>query len=165
MVDGTGAPWVHADVGITGDRIAAIGALRREDARTVIDAAGLVVAPGFIDMLGQSEFALLVDSRAASKVYQGVTTEITGEGRSIAPLTDAMAEEARPDYDHFGLSLDFRTLAEYFRRLETRARPAINLGTFVGAGGVRAYVMGLDDRRRRAGGSAADARPRRAGDA
>src|SRR5215203_6274950 len=93
VVDGTGAPWIRADVGITGDRIAAIGALRREDARTVIDAAGLVVAPGFIDMLGQSEFALLVDSRAASKVYQGVTTEITGEGRSIAPLTEAMADE------------------------------------------------------------------------
>ena len=146
VVDGTGAPWVHADVGITGDRIAAVGALGREDARTVIDATGLVVAPGFIDMLGQSEFALLVDSRAASKVHQGVTTEITGEGRSIAPLTDAMAEEARPEYDHFGLSLDFRTLAEYFRRLETRAQPTINIGTFVGAGGVRAHVMGLDDR-------------------
>jgi N-acyl-D-amino-acid deacylase len=146
VVDGTGAPWVHADVGIIGDRIAAVGALRREDARTIIDATGLVVTPGFIDMLGQSEFALLVDSRAASKVYQGVTTEITGEGRSIAPLTDAMADEARPDYEHFGLSLDFRTLAEYFRRLETRARPTINLGTFVGAGGIRAYVMGLDDR-------------------
>jgi N-acyl-D-amino-acid deacylase len=146
VVDGTGAPWIHADIGIIGDRIAAVGALRRQDAHTVIDAAGLVVAPGFIDMLGQSEFALLVDSRAASKVYQGVTTEITGEGRSIAPLTDVMAEEARPDYDHFGLSLDFRTLAEYFQRLETRARPAINLGTFVGAAGVRAYVLGLDDR-------------------
>jgi N-acyl-D-amino-acid deacylase len=146
VVDGTGAPWFHGDVGITGDRIAAIGALRREDAQTVIDGTGLVVAPGFIDMLGQSEFALLVDSRAASKVYQGVTTEITGEGRSIAPLTEAMAEEARPDYEHFGLSLDFRTLPEYFRRLETRARPAINVGTFVGAGGVRAYVLGLDDR-------------------
>ena len=86
-----------------------------------------------------------------------MTTEITGEGRSIAPLTDAMAEDARPDYDHFGLSLDFRTLAEYFRRLETRARPAINLGTFVGAGGVRALRHGARRSRRRAGGSAADA--------
>ena len=129
LVDGTGAPWVRADVGITGDHIEAIGALRREDARAVIDATDMVVAPGFIDMLGQSEFALLVDSRAASKIYQGVTTEITGEGSSIAPLTDAMAEDARPDYEHFGLSLDFRTLAEYFRRVETRARPALNIGT------------------------------------
>ena len=147
VVDGTGAPWVRADIGITGDRIEAIGALRREDARTVINADGLIAAPGFIDMLGQSEFALLVDSRVASKVYQGVTTEITGEGSSIAPLTDAMAEDARPGYEHFGLSLDFRTLAEYFRRVETRARPTINIGTFVGAGGVRAHVMGLEDRR------------------
>jgi dihydroorotase/N-acyl-D-amino-acid deacylase len=145
-VDGTGAPWVRADVGITGDAIEAIGALGREHARAVIDATDMVVAPGFIDMLGQSEFALLVDSRAASKIYQGVTTEITGEGYSIAPLTDAMAEDARPGYDHFGLSLDFRMLAEYFRRIETRARPALNIGTFVGAGGVRAYVMGLEDR-------------------
>jgi dihydroorotase/N-acyl-D-amino-acid deacylase len=146
VVDGTGAPWVRADVGITGDRIEAVGAIRRDDARAVVDATGLVVAPGFIDMLGQSEFALLVDSRLASKVYQGVTTEITGEGSSIAPLTDAMAEAARPGYEHFGLTLDFRTLAEYFRRVETRARPTINIGTFVGAGGVRAYVMGLEDR-------------------
>jgi len=145
VVDGTGAPWIRADVGIAGDRIEAIGALQREDARTVIDASDLVVAPGFIDMLGQSEFALLVDGRVASKVYQGVTTEITGEGKSIAPLTDAMATEARREYEHFGLTLDFRTLADYFRRVETRAHPTINIGTFVGAGGVRAYVMGRED--------------------
>src|SRR3954462_11848043 len=123
IVDGTGAPWVLADVGITGERIEAVGALRREEARTVIDAGGLVVAPGFIDMLGQSEFALLIDGRVASKGYQGVTTEITGEGKSIAPLTDGMAEEARAEYEHFGLALDFRTLADYFQRVETRARP------------------------------------------
>jgi N-acyl-D-amino-acid deacylase len=146
VVDGTGAPWYRADVGISGDRIAAIGALQRGEARTVIDASELVVAPGFIDMLGQSELAVLVDGRAASKLYQGITTEITGEGTSIAPLNEAMAANARPLYDHFGLTLDFRTLEEYFGRLEARARPAINLGTFVGAGGVRAYVIGLDDR-------------------
>ena len=125
IVDGTGAPWVRADIGITGERIEAVGALRREEARTVIDAGGLVVAPGFLDMLGQSEFALLVDSRAASKVYQGVTTEITGEGKSIAPLTDEMAEEARAGYEHFGLALDFRSLADYFLGLKrARARPS-----------------------------------------
>jgi dihydroorotase/N-acyl-D-amino-acid deacylase len=147
VVDGTGAPWFRADVGIVGDRIAAVGTLSREEARTVIDATGLVVAPGFIDMLGQSELAVLVDGRAASKLHQGITTEITGEGTSIAPLSDAMAAHARPLYDHFGLTLDFRTLEEYFDRLEARVRLAINLGTFVGAGGVRAYVIGLDDRR------------------
>jgi N-acyl-D-amino-acid deacylase len=146
VVDGTGAPWFVGDVGLSGDRIAAIGRLAPSDAATVIDVTGLVVAPGFIDMLGQSEFLLLADNRAASKVYQGVTTEITGEGGSIAPLSDTMMEAARPRFAHYGLTLDFRTLGEYFARLETRVHPAINLGSFVGAGGVRDMVIGRDDR-------------------
>ena len=146
VVDGTGAPWVAADVGVSGDTITAIGALGDTPAGRRIDAAGLVVAPGFIDMLGWSEFNLLVDNRAASKITQGITTEITGEGTSIAPLDDRMAEARRETWAHYGLTLDFRTLADYFRRLETRARPALNLGTFAGAGGVRTMVVGLDDR-------------------
>ncbi len=92
-------------------------------------------------MLGQSEFNVLVDPRAASKITQGVTTEITGEGSSIAPLNDALVKSAQPQYDRFKVALDFRTLNDYFARLE-KNRPAINVGTFVGAGGVRAYVMG-----------------------
>ena len=83
VVDGTGAPWFAADVAVSGGRIARVGQLPNASARTRIDAAGLVVAPGFIDMLGQSEFNLLVDNRAASKLLQGVTTELTGEGASI----------------------------------------------------------------------------------
>jgi dihydroorotase/N-acyl-D-amino-acid deacylase len=141
IVDGTGAPWFRADLGITGDRITAIGQLANRDAKTKIDASNLVVAPGFIDMLGQSEFNVLVDPRAASKITQGVTTEITGEGSSIAPINDALAKAAQPQFDRFKVALDFRSLDEYFQRL-TRNRPAINLGTFVGAGGVRAYVVG-----------------------
>ena len=141
VVDGTGAPWFRADVGIIGDRIAAIGQLAGREARTRIDASNLVVAPGFIDMLGQSEFNVLVDPRAASKITQGVTTEITGEGSSIAPLNDALVKSAQPQYDRFKVALDFRTLNDYFARLE-KNRPAINVGTFVGAGGLRAYVMG-----------------------
>jgi N-acyl-D-amino-acid deacylase len=141
IVDGTGAPWFRADVGIIGDRIAAIGQLAGRQTKTTVDASNLVVAPGFIDMLGQSEFNVLVDPRAASKITQGVTTEITGEGASIAPLNDALVKSAQPQYDRFKVSLDFRTLDEYFARLE-KNRPAINLGTFVGAGGVRAYVIG-----------------------
>ena len=141
IVDGTGAPWFRADVGIIGDRIAAIGQLAGREARTRIDAANLVVAPGFIDMLGQSEFNVLADSRAASKITQGITTEITGEGSSIAPINDALAQAAQPSYDRFKVVLDFRTLNDYFARL-AKNRPAINIGTFVGAGGVRAYVMG-----------------------
>ena len=147
VVDGTGAPWFRGDVGIQGDRIKAVGDLSSASARTRIDAAGLVIAPGFIDMLGQSEFSLLVDNRAASKITQGVTTEVTGEGTSIAPVNDRMIEEASPIYKHFGVTVDWRTLAEYFKRLDERIHPAINLATFVGAGGVRHYVVGEDDRR------------------
>jgi dihydroorotase/N-acyl-D-amino-acid deacylase len=146
IVDGTGAPWFRGDVGLRGDEIAAVGDLASATAARRVDVSGLVVAPGFIDMLGWSEFNLLVDSRAASKITQGVTTEITGEGTSIAPVTDAMVEAQRPMWEHYGLTKDFRSLAGYFERLETRARPAINLGTFVGAGGVRNHVVGLDDR-------------------
>jgi len=141
VVDGTGAPWFRGDVGIVGDRIAAIGSLAGRQARRTIDASNLVVAPGFIDMLGQSEFNVLVDPRAASKITQGITTEITGEGGSIAPLNDEMARAAQPQYQRFKVTLDFRTLQDYFARLE-RNRPALNLGTFVGAGGIRSYVMG-----------------------
>src|SRR6478609_2371326 len=141
VVDGTGAPWFRADVGIVGDRITAIGQLAGREARTKIDASNLVVAPGFIDMLGQSEFNVLVDPRAASKITQGVTTEITGEGSSIAPLNDALAKSSQPQFDRFKVALDFRTLNDYFTRLD-KNRPAINVGTFVGAGGLRAYVMG-----------------------
>jgi dihydroorotase/N-acyl-D-amino-acid deacylase len=145
LVDGTGAPWFIGDVGVRGDRIAAIGRLAGQPARQTIDATGLAVAPGFIDMLGQSEFNVLVDGRAASKIMQGVTTEITGEGTSIAPVNDRMIKEAKPGWDHFKLVQDFTTLAGYFERLETRSRTTINIGTFVGAGGVRDYVIGSED--------------------
>src|SRR6188508_3284436 len=105
VVDGTGAPWFYADVGINGDRISAIGELDGRQATTTIDATNLVVAPGFIDMLGQSEFNVLVDQRAASKITQGVTTEITGEGSSIAPLNDALARAAQPPYERYKIVL------------------------------------------------------------
>jgi N-acyl-D-amino-acid deacylase len=146
IVDGTGAPWFRGDVAIVADRIVAIGSLPDAPAKTTIDAENLVVAPGFIDLLGQSEFNLLVDGRAASKVLQGVTTEVTGEGTSIAPVNDRMIGAAKASAEHFGVTQDWRTLADYFRRLETQSRPAINVATFVGAGGVRDYVIGKDDR-------------------
>jgi dihydroorotase/N-acyl-D-amino-acid deacylase len=145
LVDGTGAPWRLADVAIRGDRIVAIGDLHDEAGITRIDASNLVVAPGFIDTLGQSEFNVLVDGRAASKIMMGVTTEITGEGSSIAPANARMIAQDKPRWDHYGLTKDFQTLAGYFTRLETRSKPAINLGSFVGAGGVRDYVIGRDN--------------------
>jgi N-acyl-D-amino-acid deacylase len=147
IVDGTGAPWYRGDVGIVGDRIAAIGSLAATStAALTIDASNLVVAPGFIDLLGQSEFNVLVDGRAASKIMQGVTTEVTGEGSSIAPVNDRLVQEAAPAATAFGVAQDWRTIGDYLRRLEERSRPAINMATFVGAGGLRNYVIGKDDR-------------------
>jgi N-acyl-D-amino-acid deacylase len=145
IVDGTGAPWFAGDIGITGDRIAAIGDLQDATATTRVDATGLVAAPGFIDVQGQSEFNILVDNRAASKITQGVTTEITGEGSSIAPANDRMLKEREDEATKFGVPLDWHTLADYFRHFE-RTKSAINLGTFVGAGTVRNFVIGETNR-------------------
>src|SRR5438874_1513090 len=103
IVDGTGAPWYRGDVAIAGDRIAAVGVASDRGAASIVDAANLVIAPGFIDLLGQSEFNVLVDGRAASKVLQGVTTEVTGEGSSIAPVNDRMIADAAPNAAHFGV--------------------------------------------------------------
>lgn len=145
IVDGTGAPWFIGDIAVSGDRIAAIGDLRNALANKRIDASGLVASPGFIDVQGQSEFNLLVDNRAASKITQGVTTEITGEGTSIAPLNDRLIEDLKDDAKKYGVKLDWRSMGEYLDRLD-RAHPAINLGTFVGAGGIRTYVIGKENR-------------------
>jgi dihydroorotase/N-acyl-D-amino-acid deacylase len=147
IVDGTGAPWFRGDIGIRGDRIVRIGDLHAATAKQRIDAKNLVVSPGFIDMLGQSEFNVLVDNRAASKILQGVTTEITGEGSSIAPINERIiTEQLAGQAAHYNLTVDWRSLADYFTRLEQRTHPAINLATFVGAGGIRNYVIGENDR-------------------
>ncbi len=145
VVDGTGAPWFRADVCVAGDRIAAVGHLSNASAKRRIDASRLVIAPGFIDMMGQSEYRLLVDGRAASKITQGITTEITGEGGSIAPLNARMLAAGKATYDHYGYTPNFTTLAGYFTELEKRGT-AVNVGTFVGAGGVRSLVIGEDNR-------------------
>ena len=89
IVDGSGNPRRRGDVAIAGDRIAGVGFLPGAQARETLDVSGLVVAPGFIDMMGQSEQNVLIDNRVLSKVTQGITTEVTGEGGSVAPLTDA----------------------------------------------------------------------------
>ncbi len=145
VVDGTGRAAYNADVAIKGERIARIGNLRSAHALREIDARGLIVAPGFIDMLGQSETYLLIDPRAMSKVMMGVTTEITGEGGSIAPMNERLIREDESFYRRYNLTVDWRTLAEYFRRLE-RQGMGLNLGTYVGATQVRAYVIGFDNR-------------------
>src|SRR5438309_939964 len=145
VIDGSGRPAFSADIAIKDDRIARIGNLRGAKATHEIDARGQVVAPGFIDMLGQSEQYVLIDPRAMSKVMMGVTTEITGEGESIAPLNDRILKEQEDFNRRFNLTVDWRTLDQYFKRLETQGA-GINLGTFVGATQVREYVIVYDDR-------------------
>jgi len=145
ILDGSGGPWYNADIGIRGDRIAAIGKLPDAKAARVIDAAGDVISPGFIDMLGQSEFSLLVDNRAISKLSQGITSEITGEGGSIAPQTEKTLAPMKPQLEQFHFTVDWTTLDGFFKRLEKGGTP-INLGTYVGAAQVREAVIGDDDR-------------------
>jgi len=145
IVDGSGNPWYAGDVGIRGNRIVTIGNLADAHAKRVIDAKGLAVAPGFIDMLGQSESSLLIDNRALSKLSQGITSEITGEGGSIAPQDELTLEPLKPFLDHYKLTVDWTDLEGYFRRLEKSGTP-INLGTYVGAAQVREAVIGDADR-------------------
>jgi N-acyl-D-amino-acid deacylase len=144
ILDGTGSPWYSGDVGIRGGKIAAIGKLDAAQAKETIDAKGKVVAPGFIDMLGQSELTILVDPRLPSKIYQGITTEITGEGNSVAPMNDAMLAAGRAGYEHYHITPDWHTLREYFGRLEKQGM-GINLATYVGATSVRRMVLGDAD--------------------
>jgi dihydroorotase/N-acyl-D-amino-acid deacylase len=145
IFDGTGNPWYSADIGIRGDRIVAIGKLGAATAKKTIDAAGKTVAPGFIDTLGQSEMALLIDNRAISKLSQGITTEITGEGGSIAPQNEKTIAPMKPVLDLYKLTIDWTTLEGYFRRLEKQGTP-LNIGTYVGAAQVREAIIGDDNR-------------------
>jgi dihydroorotase/N-acyl-D-amino-acid deacylase len=144
IIDGTGSPWYSGDLGIRDGKIVAIGNLSAAPRKRTIDAAGKVVAPGFIDMLGQSELSILVEPRLPSKIYQGITTEITGEGGSIAPLNDAIIQADRPGYEHYKITPDWRNFRQYFARLEKQGM-GINLASYVGATQVRRMVLGDDN--------------------
>jgi len=144
IIDGTGSPWYSGDVGIRDGRIAAIGNLSDAARKLTVDAKGKIVAPGFVDMLGQSETTMLVDPRLPSKIYQGITTEITGEGGSAAPLNDAIIAADRASYEHYKINPDWRTLRQYFSRLEKQGM-GINLASYVGATQVRRMVLGDAD--------------------
>ncbi|HEV2714896.1 MAG TPA: amidohydrolase family protein, partial [Terriglobales bacterium] len=145
IIDGTGSPWYSGDLGIRDGKIVAIGNLSAAPRKRTIDAAGKVVAPGFIDMLGQSELTILVDPRLPSKIFQGITSEITGEGGSIAPLNDAIIQSDRSGFDHFKINPDWRTFRQYFTRLEKQGM-GINLASYVGATQVRRMILGDDDK-------------------
>lgn len=145
IIDGAGSPWYSGDIGIRNGRIAAIGNLSGAAAKRTIDAHGMVVAPGFIDMLGQSEMTILVNPHLPSKIFQGITTELTGEGGSAAPLNEAMIKADQVSYDHLKITPDWKNFAQYFARLEKQGM-GINLGSYVGATQVRRMVLGDDNR-------------------
>ncbi len=144
VIDGTGAPWFRADVGIRGDTIVKIGDLSREKARKRIDVHDLAVAPGFIDLLGQSELFALIDPREESKIRQGITTELSGEGTSPAPMSEGWIHEQQEWLDKYKLKIDWTDLSGYFRRLR-KARPSVNEALLVGAAQVRGVVLGFKD--------------------
>jgi len=144
VIDGTGSPWYSGDIGIRDGKVAAIGNLSQASAKQKIDAHGMVVAPGFIDMLGQSEETILVDPRLPSKIYQGITTEVTGEGGSAAPLNDALIKADKMKYEHLKITPDWHTYRQYFARLEKQAI-GINVADYVGATQVRRVVLGDAD--------------------
>jgi N-acyl-D-amino-acid deacylase len=145
IIDGTGSPWYAGDVGISAGRIAAIGNLSRASRKRTIDAHGMIVAPGFIDMLGQSELTVLVDPRLPSKIFQGITTEITGEGSSVAPMNDAILKEGLPEFKHYEIKPDWRTFQQYFARVQ-KQRIGINMAHYIGATTVREMVIGYGNR-------------------
>ena len=145
IVDGSGNPRHRGDVAIAGDRIARLGFLPGAEARETLDVPGLVVAPGFIDMMGQSEINVLIDNRVLSKVTQGVTTEVTGEGGSVAPLTDRLVRDDSDAMKKWHYREDWRDLDGYIAQLE-RHGSTVNIATFVGATQVRLAVIGNANR-------------------
>jgi dihydroorotase/N-acyl-D-amino-acid deacylase len=143
IVDGTGSPWYQGDVAVRGGKIAAIGHLPDAAARRTIDARGMVVAPGFIDMLGQSELTILVNPHLPSKIFQGSPPSF--QGRQLNIPNDAIVKSDHVTYQHYGIQPGWRTFREYFARLRKQGL-GINLASYVGATQVRRVVLGDDNR-------------------
>ncbi|HEY2046846.1 MAG TPA: hypothetical protein VGG93_09730, partial [Candidatus Udaeobacter sp.] len=145
VYDGTGAEPRQADVAIQGDRIAGVGDFKSAKANTVIDAKGLAVAPGFINMLSWSTESLIQDGRSQSEIRQGVTTEIMGEGESMGPVNDRVREHILLEQTDIKYDVKWNTLAEYLRYLEKRG-VSCNVASFIGATTIREYVIGFEDK-------------------
>jgi N-acyl-D-amino-acid deacylase len=145
VYDGTGVEPKHVDVAIRGDRIAGVGDFKTAKAKTVIDATGLAVAPGFINMLSWSNESLIQDGRSQSEIRQGVTTEVMGEGESMGPVNDRVREHMLHEQTDIKFDIKWNTLAEYLRYLETRG-VSCNVASFIGATTIRENVIGFDDR-------------------
>jgi N-acyl-D-amino-acid deacylase len=146
VYDGTGSPGRRADVGMRGDRIAGVGDLSDTPATTVIDAGGLAVAPGFINMLSWSTESLLVDGRSQGELREGVTTQIFGEGSSMGPLTPEMKRRAIEQMGDLKYSITWTSLSEYLRQLEEQG-VSQNVASFIGATTIREHVIGLEDKK------------------
>src|SRR5688500_14910667 len=146
VYDGTGTPGRVTDVGIRGDRIAAVGDLSGSTAPSVIDAKGLAVAPGSINMLSWATESLLTDRRSQGDLRQGVTTEIFGEGSSMGPLNDAMKKRAYEQMGDIKYEITWTTLSEYLRDLQRRGI-STNVASFIGATTIREHVIGLEDKK------------------
>jgi N-acyl-D-amino-acid deacylase len=146
VYDGTGGAGRRVDVGIRGDRIAAVGDLTGATAATVVDAKGLAVAPGFVNMLSWATESLLVDGRSQSDIRQGVTTEIFGEGSSMGPLTEDMKKRAYEEMGNLKYEITWTTLSEYLKDLERRG-VSTNVASFIGATTIREHVVGLEDKK------------------
>ena len=144
VYDGSGGPPRRADVGVRGDRVAAVGDLSAAATRTLVDASGLAVAPGFVNVLSWATDDLLADPRSQSDLRQGVTTEVFGEGESYGPWSEAMKRRRLAMQGDFRFEIDWTTLGEYLRRLERRGVTP-NVASFVGTGTLREHVVGLDD--------------------
>jgi len=146
VYDGSGAPGRRADVGIRDDLVVSVGDLGDATAPVRIDAAGLAVAPGFINMLSWSTEPLLVDGRSQGEIRQGVTTQIFGEGDSMGPLTDEMRARRLQAQGDLKFDIPWTSLGDYLRHLEKKG-VAQNVASFIGATTVREYVIGLEDRK------------------
>lgn len=145
VYDGSGGAAIKADIGIRADKIAIIGDLSLSRARTLIDAKGMAVAPGFINMLSWSTESLLVDGRSQSEVRQGVTTQIMGEGWSMGPQNDEMKKLNVAEQGDIKYDIEWTTLAEYLNYLEKRG-VSQNVASFIGATTIRMHVVGLEDK-------------------
>src|SRR5438128_819202 len=145
VYDGTGGEAQHVDLAIRGDRIAGVGNFKNAKAKTIVDAKGLAVAPGFINMLSWSTESLIQDGRSQSELRQGVTTEIMGEGNSMGPLNDRMKERGLREQGDIKYEIKWNTLSEYLRYLEQRGI-SCNVASFLGATTVREYVIGFEDK-------------------
>ncbi len=146
IYDGSGGPPFEGDAGIKGDHIATVGDLSATSAAKVIDAKGLAVAPGFINMLSWSTASLIIDGRSQSEIHQGVTTEIFGEGQSMGPLTEEMKQRTVAGQGDLKFDIAWTTLSQYLNYLE-KLGVSPNVGSFVGAGTVREYVIGLENKK------------------